>query len=246
FPRITTWATGLFAAEAGVVAGCSSFAETTPVATLDGLRPISELKAGDSVLAQNEVTGAYAFEPITKVFRHQDPVKVHLTLEDLATGATEVIETTPEHPFHVPARGFVPAASLKPGDAISRAAASASSVVRLTSGRADTSEVLRVKTLAFEDQPFWAYNLEVSEHHTFFVGASRAWVHNALPCLPILTKLGEGAKRSLWRQATNVIWPKIYGSVASSRGLDVHHRIPLEWAQLFPKANPNRISNLIG
>jgi len=33
---------------------------------------------------------------------------------------------------------------------------------------------------------------------------------------------------------------------ASSRGLDVHHRIPLEWAQLFPKPNPNRIGNLIG
>lgn len=29
-------------------------------------------------------------------------------------------------------------------------------------------------------------------------------------------------------------------------GLQVHHRIPLEWSHLFPDADPNRLSNLIG
>jgi hypothetical protein len=38
---------------------------------------------------------------------------------------------------------------------------------------------LRVKALTFENQPFWAYNLEVGEDHTFFVGMERAWVHNS-------------------------------------------------------------------
>jgi len=163
--------------------GCS-FSETTPVSTAEGLKPIGELKTGDRVLARNEVTGTYAFEPITQVFRHQDPVKVHLTLEDPATGATEVIETTPEHPFHVAGRGFVPVALLKPNDAVSRASdepASTSSVVRLIAGRSDMSDVLRVSSLIFENRPFWAYNLEVGEDHTFFVGANRAWVHNG-PC----------------------------------------------------------------
>jgi len=28
--------------------------------------------------------------------------------------------------------------------------------------------------------------------------------------------------------------------------LEVHHRIPLEWRGLFPRSNPNRISNLQG
>jgi hypothetical protein len=142
------------------------------------LKPIGDLKTGDRVLARSEETGAYAFEPITQVFRHQDPVKVHLTLEDPATGATEVIETTPEHPFHVPLRGFVPAGSLKPDDAVSRADAGSSSVVRLISDQSGTLEVLRVKNLTFDNQPFLAYNLEVGEDHTFFVGAIRAWVHN--------------------------------------------------------------------
>lgn len=106
-------------------------------------------------------------------------MKVLLTLEDPATGTTEVIETTPDHPIHVPGRGFAPAKSLKPDDAVSRAAAGTSSVVRLIRGESDRLEVLRVKTLTFENQPFLAYNLEIGEDHTFFVGTTRARVHNA-------------------------------------------------------------------
>ncbi|MBK1699391.1 eCIS core domain-containing protein [Thiococcus pfennigii] len=38
-----------------------------------------------------------------------------------------------------------------------------------------------------------------------------------------------------------------YHSVYPGRSvLDVHHRIPLEWAFLFPSSNPNRLQNLIG
>src|SRR5262249_36538935 len=88
----------------------------------------------------------------------------------------------PDHLFHVPGRGFAAAGSLKLGDPVSRASPeepiSTSSLVHSTSQRADMSDVLRVNTLTFENQPFWAYNLEVAEDHTFFVGASRAWVHN--------------------------------------------------------------------
>jgi hypothetical protein len=164
---------------AGLLGSACSFAKDTPVTTPEGLTPIGELKIGDRVLARSEETGTYAFEPITKVFRHQDPVKIHLALEDPATGATEVIETTPEHPFHVPGRGFVPAGFLKLNDPVSRAPSNepaGASVVRLMS--VSTSQVLRVKALTFDNQPFWAYNLEVGKDHTFFVGAERAWVHN--------------------------------------------------------------------
>jgi len=174
---------------AALTRGCS-FSEATPVTTIDGLKPIGELKIGDRVLARSEETGTYAFEPITEVFRHQDPVKLRLTLEDPSTGATEVIETTPDHSFHVPGRGFVPAGSLKPDDTISRAAAGVASVVRLMSNSGEPSEVLRVKTLTFENQPFSAYDLEVGQDHTFFVGSGRAWVHN-ITCLEVIKKLQE-------------------------------------------------------
>jgi hypothetical protein len=35
--------------------------------------------------------------------------------------------------------------------------------------------------------------------------------------------------------------PRLKGQV-----IEVHHRIPLEWRGLFPKSNPNRLSNLQG
>jgi hypothetical protein len=48
----------------------------------------------------------------------------------------------------------------------------------LISDQSGTLEVLRVKNLTYDNQPFLAYNFEVGEDHTFFVGAIRAWVHN--------------------------------------------------------------------
>ena len=82
----------------------------------------------------------------------------------------------------MPGRGFVPAGSLKPDDEVSRAPsnepAASSSLVRLIAGQSTPPEVLRVKTLTFENQPFLAYNFEIGEDHTFFVGVGRAWVHN--------------------------------------------------------------------
>src|SRR5262249_28225647 len=162
---------------------CGSFAETTLVTTSEGLKPIGDVKIGERVLARSEATGEYAFEPVTQVLRHQDPLKVYLTLEDPATGSTEIIETTPLHLFHAPGYGFIPAAALEAGNPVSRALSdkpiSTFAVAQLIADRNDMSDVLRVKTLTFENQPFSAYNLEVGEDHTFFVGAERAWVHNA-------------------------------------------------------------------
>jgi hypothetical protein len=215
--QVGTWVSEQVSDRAGAVwdsvaarlarSGCS-FAESTAVTTPDGLTPIRELHVGDRVLARSEETGIYAFEPITKVFRHQDPVKVHLTLEDPATGATEVIETTPKHPFHVPGRGFVPAALLMPDDSVSRAPSNEpapTSVVRLMSVRSDTSEVLRVKTLTFDNQPFWAYNLEVGQDHTFFVGVERAWVHNACSILLGNNLVKAGFVRQANDQAHHIV-----------------------------------------
>ncbi|NJO55393.1 MAG: hypothetical protein HC834_02465 [Rhodospirillales bacterium] len=129
---------------------------------------------GDLVLARNETTGAYGFKPIAEVFRHRDPVKLHLTLEDPATGTTEVIETTPGHEFHSPDNGFVAAVTLKPGDLVSRADITEPrpgfSVVRLTADLRDAAGAVRVKALSLEYRPFEAYDLSVADHHTFFVG----------------------------------------------------------------------------
>jgi hypothetical protein len=52
--------------------------------------------------------------------------------------------------------------------------------------------------------------------------------------------------RDALRADARDIWQARTGRPAIWDDLQVHHRIPLEWAHLFPHSDPNRISNLIG
>ena len=52
--------------------------------------------------------------------------------------------------------------------------------------------------------------------------------------------------KDILRQSARDIWQARSGKKAIWDALQVHHRIPLEWAHLFPKADPNRIANLVG
>jgi RHS repeat-associated protein len=64
-----------------------------------------------------------------------------------------------------------------------------------------------------------------------------------LPGGKLITKPIRGRQATeLWREAARNIWDAL--SKVSREGHHVHHRIPLEWAHLFPEMNPNRISNL--
>jgi len=57
-------------------------------------------------------------------------------------------------------------------------------------------------------------------------------------------KLSDGEKNVLRKKAREIFY-EAYPRL-TNHGLEVHHRIPLEWAHLFPEANPNRLSNLVG
>ena len=52
--------------------------------------------------------------------------------------------------------------------------------------------------------------------------------------------------KNLLRVAATDIWRARMGRSAAEMGLEVHHRIPLEWAHLSPNLDPNRAANLIG
>jgi RHS repeat-associated protein len=56
-------------------------------------------------------------------------------------------------------------------------------------------------------------------------------------------RLSDDAKAQL-RHEARALWEKKNGRAAGA--LQIHHRIPLEYAHLFPNADPNRFSNLIG
>ncbi|MCI0738154.1 MAG: hypothetical protein L0Y72_03855 [Gemmataceae bacterium] len=54
------------------------------------------------------------------------------------------------------------------------------------------------------------------------------------------------AVRNELRAEARAIWAARSGCTAASRGLQVHHRIPLEYAHLFPNIHPNHLTNLFG
>ena len=62
--------------------------------------------------------------------------------------------------------------------------------------------------------------------------------HISSPLSPLLKQSLRGEARQIF----DVINPGIRAGL----DLQIHHRIPLEWAHLFPYANPNRAANLIG
>jgi hypothetical protein len=73
----------------------------------------------------------------------------------------------------------------------------------------------------------------------------RLFAQSRAPVAPVRAALSS-AERDALRTAARDIWQARTGRRAIWDGLDVHHRIPLEWSHLFPNSNPNRISNLIG
>jgi len=85
----------------------------------------------------------------------------------------ELIKTTPEHPFAVAGKGWVPAGRLQHGDRIQSAA-----------GRLITVEHIQVR-----QERQMVYNLRVEGTHTFFVGRNKLLVHNGGDCVPELPDL---------------------------------------------------------
>jgi hypothetical protein len=70
-------------------------------------------------------------------------------------------------------------------------------------------------------------------------------VRVANPRAVVASKLSQ-AESDAFRKAAREIWLRETGTLASAQGLRIHHRIPLEWSHIFPKANPNRLANLVG
>ncbi|TAK33923.1 MAG: hypothetical protein EPO21_11395, partial [Chloroflexota bacterium] len=56
--------------------------------------------------------------------------------------------------------------------------------------------------------------------------------------------LGDIEKRRFRAEASRIFYS--HNPALEPLKLPVHHRIPLEWAHLFPDADPNRLTNLIG
>ncbi|HEY1013263.1 MAG TPA: SBBP repeat-containing protein [Herpetosiphonaceae bacterium] len=177
-----------------------SFSADTVVATNHGPQPIGALEVGDSAWAYNEADGTTGLYSITAVLVHEDPVLVHLAIED------EPIATTPEHPFFTAERGWVPAGDLAPGEH-----------VRRLDGTLGAITDLRI-----EQRAQVMYNLTVATAHTFFVGAGEWLVHN--DCLEFSKKLDNGAHITSNVDSTGIFWlaievPEAYKGQGVGSGL---------------------------
>ncbi|WP_270006592.1 polymorphic toxin-type HINT domain-containing protein [Solirubrobacter deserti] len=140
------------------IGGLRSFSATTGVLMADGtLRPISQIRVGDRVMAADPLTGVRGWRRVLAVWSHDD------TLVDLTIGS-ERLTTTEDHPFWNATDGeWQDAADLTPGD----------SVFTVTGERISVGGV-RPESL----RQGRAYNLSVEDLHTYFVGEARVLVHN--------------------------------------------------------------------
>jgi RHS repeat-associated protein len=146
---------------------CPCFAAGTLVATARGPVPIEALRPGEFVTSRDETTGETTTRPISQVFVTPDKEVLDLSFAHL-DGTFETITATPGHPFWVEGTGWVEARDLALGAPVQTA----------ESGLATLSA-----TLSREERTT-VYNLEVEGTHTYFVGETKAWVHNACGCIP--------------------------------------------------------------
>jgi hypothetical protein len=170
----------------------NSFDDDTTVLLADGSRiPISEVEIGDLVWSQDPETGEQGPRVVVDLIRHGGwHTMVEVSLED-----GTVIDATDRHPFWVVGGvdgnqdgSGVDATDLHPGDLL------------LTS---DNSP-LAVKSVVINDEDLIAYNLTVSDLHTYHVGDSGVLVHNCPigesgPVIQSKTLGGGTVKGKQWR-----------------------------------------------
>jgi Pretoxin HINT domain len=135
------------------------FAAGTPVRTMEGLRPIEQIRPGDLVLSQDVATGGLDFRPIVVVHHNAPNQTLRITLSD-----DEILVASVYHRFWVSGKGWSQARDLKPADVLR----TLGSTVRVVSIEEGLREPL--------------YNLDVAKNRTFFAGSGGVLVHdNTLP-----------------------------------------------------------------
>ncbi|MER7585625.1 RHS repeat-associated core domain-containing protein [Kitasatospora sp. NPDC097691] len=164
--------------EASVPGGrwsCNSFPAGTKVLLADGTaKPIDELTAGDQVTATDPQTGKTTGEHVTETIitpDDKDFTDLQLTTSVEANPATEpkgptALTSTQHHPYwDVTTKRWTNAADLHAGD-------------QLLTSAGDTVTVASIRN--YHTDPTPAFNLTVSQLHTYYVlaGTAAVLVHN--------------------------------------------------------------------
>ncbi len=141
---------------------CNSFSGDTLVWTESGLTALEALEVSDLVWARDEETGTIALKEVLHVFEGTHKRIFKIKLHEPITGQIEVISASSNHPVFVKGKGWLEVASLELNDEV------------ITF---NLSTVL-VHSIEVEETEFKAYNLDVADLDTFYVGRTGIWVHN--------------------------------------------------------------------
>ena len=155
-------------ASVGHVCVFACFPAGTKINTAFGLKNIEDIKAGDRVWSYDELTGETGLQEIVRTMVREIDHTVELYTEE------EIIETTAEHPF-LTNNGWKDAADLQTGDRV----------------KSRNKEDVEIKDVKFSYKPRKVYNFEVSNWHTYFVGALAWLVHNAEKCISKIFKISR-------------------------------------------------------
>ena len=161
------------------------FVAGTLVHTEGGAKPIETIIVGDKVAARNEHTGETSWRAVKQLFTIEDKIILNVTLRSPA-GDLETISATNEHPFFVNEERWRAAKDLAPCDRI----------VLLDGGCAEVVSVEVAPTRAT------AYNFEVADVHTYFVGSMGVWVHNSSSINWVDVKGANSAAQSPFKLGT--------------------------------------------
>jgi RHS repeat-associated protein len=152
------------AAGRGLRGAC--FTAGTPIVMADGsTKPIEEVRPGDRVLSQPQEGGDPVVSTVDRTFERKAEETLVLTFSDGST-----VETTDEHPFYVPGKGWTAAKALRAGTAVES----------LSGPGLESESASRIVSVRAAERPAKVYNFEVAGTHTYYVAAgdSAVWVHN--------------------------------------------------------------------
>ncbi|MBK6828711.1 MAG: hypothetical protein IPG86_18505 [Chitinophagaceae bacterium] len=144
------------------------FTKGTLVHSTAGLKPIEELKIGDTVYSYNIEADKVELNTVTNTLNRETKGIYKIT------AGKELIHVTAEHPFYVSGKGWVKARDLKKGDKLKSS---------------DGKVSVQIASIKQVSETVVVYNMEVDGNHNYFVTGSTILVHNKN-----ITEIKEGKK----------------------------------------------------